>query len=75
MTPDQRFTLILVAIGTGFTILSAILTVAWRSIKGGITSQVKTQNDIRRLVQDTNTIGRNLDRHIQWHLDRGNGRR
>lgn len=71
MTADQRFTLIMTAIGLGFTILSAVLTMVWRSMIGYLKNQISMQEHIKGAVEDGNETARNLDRHIQWHLSKG----
>lgn len=71
MTADQRFTLIMTAIGIGFTVFSAIMAATWKTVRNYLRSQITMQNKLQEVAEDTYNVVTNLDRHIQWHLDKG----
>jgi hypothetical protein len=64
MTADQKFSLLLTAIGLLFTMLTLAIGMIWRNGN----KQGQQTSDIKNLVSDVSQIARDLDRHIQWHL-------
>jgi hypothetical protein len=71
MTPDQKFTLLLTAMGLLFTMLTLAIGMIWRNGN----RQGKQSVELKNLVTDVGQIARDLDRHIQWHLKERNERR
>lgn len=64
MTPDQRFTLLILAISLVFTMLCAVFGLLWRAAsKAG-----STLNEIKGAAEDIKNCQSALDRHIQWHM-------
>jgi hypothetical protein len=65
MTNDQKFTLLLTAIGLLFTMLSFAIGMIWRNgNKAG-----KATTIVQGLAEDVKKIGKDLDSHIRWHME------
>lgn len=66
LTADQRFTLIISAIGLVFAVLCTLAGLLWRvaARTGQTLTEVKANTD------DIKEIATALDRHIEWHIDR-----
>lgn len=66
MSPDQRFAIIITGISALFVILCTVLGLIWRTgNKTGETLQV-----VKRSVEDIKQVTDDLDRHIQWHINK-----
>lgn len=72
MTPNERFGLIIGAIGVAFTIMCALIGLLWRTASG----VGKTLAEVKANGEDVKEIAKKLDTHLQWHIDgQGGGRR
>jgi len=71
MTADQRFTLIMTAIGVLFSIMCFTLGLIWKTGQkwGSFTAEIAD------VVKDVAEQTRYLDRHMQWHIDSTSRRR
>ena len=67
MSADQKFTLLLSAIGLLFTMLSVVIGLVWRN--GNRAGEATS--DLKGLVEDVRKIATDLDAHIKWHMGRG----
>lgn len=66
MTADQRFALIISAIGLLFGMLTAVAGLLWRI--GSRWGQ--TLAEVKASTEDLKEIAASLDRHLEWHIDR-----
>jgi hypothetical protein len=65
LTADQRFSLIIAAIGLVFGMLCTVAGLLWRIAAGAS----RTLTEVRNNTEDLKDIATSVDRHLEWHLD------
>jgi hypothetical protein len=67
MTSDQRFTLILAGLSLLFAVMCTMLGMIYKNGKRAGEANVQ----IKFMAESITKIGDNLDKHINWHLNKG----